>query len=60
MAWPPPVSTHGAPEAAAALTNNHWNDVRNMAMMASVAMDEDQDFEALLREWAKERIWPTV
>jgi hypothetical protein len=22
-------------------------------------MDEDQDFEAFLREWAKERIWPT-
>ena len=22
-------------------------------------MDEDQDFETFLREWAKERIWPT-
>jgi len=22
-------------------------------------MDEDHDFEAFLREWAKERIWPT-
>jgi len=56
MAWPPPVSIHGAPEAVAALTNNHWNVARNMAMMACVAMDEDQDFEALLREGAKERI----
>jgi hypothetical protein len=30
-----------------------------LTLFFGIAMDEDQDFEAFLREWAKERIWQT-
>jgi hypothetical protein len=30
--------------------------MRSPKTFSGIAMDEDQDFEAFLREWAKERI----